>query len=254
MGVEDVSYTPMGGGGMPLLQIDDLDVGYATSHVLGGVSIHVGVGESLAILGRNGMGKTTLIRALMGLKPPTVTAGSVIFDGTSLLEVPAHRVAALGIGLVPQGRQVWGSLTVRENLRIIPARRSDAEGEQWSIERVYDFFPRLAERDRSFARTLSGGEQQMLAIGRALMTNPRLLVMDEPSEGLAPAVLRVIRDRLQELRALGLSVLVAEQNVDLALALSDRTAILGEHGVVVWEGQSRRLEVDPEPIHAHLGL
>ena len=238
----------------PLLVVEDLDVGYATSHVLDGVSLTIGVGESLGILGRNGMGKTTLVRALMGLKPPTVTAGSVRFDGRDILGLAPHRVAALGLGLVPQGRQVWGSLTVRENLRIIPARRAEPGEEPWTIDRVFDFFPRLAERERSFARTLSGGEQQMLAIGRALMTNPRLLVMDEPSEGLAPAVLRVIRDRLQELRALGLSVLVAEQNVDLALALSDRIAILGEHGTVAWEGPSPRLAADPAPIHAHLGL
>lgn len=238
----------------PLLQITGLDVGYATSHVLGGVSLRVGVGESLGILGRNGMGKTTLVRALMGLKPPTVTAGSVVFDGTNLPGMPPHRVAALGLGLVPQGRQVWGSLTVRETLRIIPARRVAAGEEPWTVDRVFEFFPRLAERERAFARTLSGGEQQMLAIGRALMTNPRLLVMDEPSEGLAPAVLRVIRDRLQELRALGLSVLVAEQNVDLALSLSDRVAILGEHGAIVWEGESRSLVADAGPIHTHLGL
>lgn len=238
----------------PLLEIADLNVGYLTSHVLDGVSLSIGIGESLGILGRNGMGKTTLVRALMGLKPPNVTAGTVHFAGKSLLGLAPHRVAALGLGLVPQGRQVWGSLTVRENLRIVPARRPDPGEEPWTVDRVFEFFPRLAERERSFARTLSGGEQQMLAIGRALMTNPRLLVMDEPSEGLAPAVLRVIRDRLQELRALGLSVLVAEQNVDLALALSDRIAILGEHGAIVWEGPSRLLVADPGPIHTHLGL
>jgi len=237
-----------------LLEVEGLDVGYATSHVLTDVSLTVGVGESLGILGRNGMGKTTLVRAIMGLKPPTVTAGSVRFAGAPVLGLAAHRVAALGVGLVPQGRQVWGSLTVRENLRIVPARSPDPGEEPWTIERVFEFFPRLAERERSFARTLSGGEQQMLAIGRALMTNPRLLVMDEPSEGLAPAVLRVIRDRLQELRALGLAVLVAEQNVDLALALSDRIAILGEHGSIVWTGAARALVADPGPIHTHLGL
>jgi len=240
--------------GAPLLVVEGLDVGYATAHVLGGVRLTVGAGESLGILGRNGMGKTTLVRAIMGLRPPTVTAGSIAFDGRSLLGLPPHRIAALGLGLVPQGRQVWGSLTVRENLRIVPARRPEPGEEPWTIDRVFDFFPRLAERERSFARTLSGGEQQMLAIGRALMTNPRLLVMDEPSEGLAPAVLRVIRDRLQELRAFGLAVLVAEQNVDLALALSDRIAILGEHGSIVWEGPSRQLVTDPAPIHTHLGL
>lgn len=242
------------GAAAPLLEVTELHAGYATSHVLNGVSVRVGVGASLGILGRNGMGKTTLVRAIMGLTPPTLTAGSIVFDGTSLLGLRPHRVAALGLGLVPQGRQVWGSLTVRENLRIVPARRLSPDEAAWSIERVFDFFPRLAQRERSFAKTLSGGEQQMLAIGRALMTNPRLLVMDEPSEGLAPAVLRMIRDRLQELRALGLSVIVAEQNVDLALALSDRIAILGEHGSIVWEGPSRDLAHDAAPIHRHLGI
>ncbi len=244
----------LGGPAPALLVVDDLHVGYDTSHVLEGVSLTIAEGESLALLGRNGMGKTTLVRALTGLAPPTVSSGTILFDGASLRGLPPHRIAAAGIGLVPQGRHVFGSLTVRENLRIIPARQPRDGDEPWTIDRVFDFFPRLAERERSFARTLSGGEQQMLAIGRALMTNPRLLVMDEPSEGLAPAVLRVIRDRLQELRAVGLSVLVAEQNVDLALTLSDRVAILGEHGTVVWTGPSRLLVADPGPIHTHLGL
>ena len=239
--------------GEPLLAVGDLRVGYDSSRVLQGVDLTIGVGESVALLGRNGMGKTTLVRALMGLKPPRVTAGSVLFAGVELIGQPSHRIAAAGLGYVPQGRHVFGSLTVRENLRIVPSR-AVAKGESWTIDRVFDFFPRLLEREKSFARTLSGGEQQMLAIGRALMTNPRLLVMDEPSEGLAPAVLRVIRDRLLELRASGLSVLVAEQNVDLALALSDRVAILGEEGRIAWTGSSRSLVGDPGPIHLHLGL
>jgi len=239
--------------GGPLLAVSDLRVGYESSTVLQGVDLTIGVGESVALLGRNGMGKTTLVRAIMGLKPPRVTEGSVRFDGVELIGQPSHRIAAAGLGYVPQGRHVFGSLTVRENLRIVPSRPV-AKDKSWTIDRVFDFFPRLLEREKSFARTLSGGEQQMLAIGRALMTNPRLLVMDEPSEGLAPAVLRVIRDRLLELRASGLSVLVAEQNVDLALALSDRVAILGEEGRIAWTGSSRSLVGDPGPIHLHLGL
>lgn len=236
-----------------LLDVTDLHVGYDSSRVLAGASLSIAPGESVALLGRNGMGKTTLVRALMGLTPPRVSSGSILFDGRELVGEPPHRIAAAGLGYVPQGRHVFGSLTVRENLRIVPSRDPGSD-EGWTVDRVFDFFPRLLEREKSFARTLSGGEQQMLAIGRALMTNPRLLVMDEPSEGLAPAVLRVIRDRLLELRASGLSVLVAEQNVDLALALSDRVAILGEEGRVVWQGPSRLLVGDPGPIHLHLGL
>jgi branched-chain amino acid transport system ATP-binding protein len=206
----------------------------------------------VALMGRNGMGKTTFVRAICGLKPPTILEGEVFLGEIDLRSIPSHRIAHAGIGLVPQGRNVFGSLTVEENLSIVP--RSPDRDDPWTIQRVYAFFPRLAERAKAGARTLSGGEQQMLAIGRALMTNPRLLVMDEPSEGLAPAVLRVIEDRLQELRQTGLSVLVAEQNVDLALALSDRVMILGEDGQMAWSGDSASLVRDPVPIHKHLGL
>jgi len=235
-----------------MLTITDLHVGYETSHVLNGISISVAGGESVALLGRNGMGKTTLVRAICGLTPPSITGGGVAIDDIDLLALPKHEVARAGIGLVPQGRHVFGSLTVLENLTVV--RQNRVAENPWTVERVFAFFPRLEERVKSSAQTLSGGEQQMLAIGRALMTNPRVLIMDEPSEGLAPAVLRVIEDRLQELRTTGLSVLVAEQNVDLALSLSDRVVILGEDGRVAWTGESRQLAVDPSPIHVHLGL
>jgi len=235
-----------------VLEVTDLKVSYATAQVLDGISLAVGEGESAALLGRNGMGKTTLVRAVCGLTPPTVVSGSVRLAGADLVGLPPQRIARAGIGLVPQGRRVFGSLTVEENLAVVGSRRPGAE--DWTAERVYDFFPRLKERSRSQARTLSGGEQQMLAIGRALMTNPRLLIMDEPSEGLAPAVLRVIEERLQELRTTGLAVLVAEQNVDLALALSDRVFILGEHGRLAWSGPSAELVADAAPIHRYLGL
>lgn len=233
-----------------MLTVSDLHVGYNTAEVLSGVSLEVHDGESVALMGRNGMGKTTLLRALSRLTPPTVFSGSVDLDGTDILGLPIHAVAKAGSSLVPQGHQVFGSLTVRENLAIVPQRRN----REWTIDRVFSLFPRLEERERSFARTLSGGEQQMLAIGRALMSGPKLLLMDEPSEGLAPAVLRVIGERLQELRASGLSVLVAEQNVDFALALSDRVLILGEHGRIAWSGSRDDLIADPTPIHTHLGL
>ncbi len=233
-----------------MLRIRGLRVAYGKALVLDGVDLDVGVGESVALMGRNGMGKTTLIRAISGLRPPQVLDGTIELDGAEITGWPAHRIAKNGIGLVPQGRQVFGSLTVRENLAIVPG----ADAREWTIERVFGMFPRLEERAKSVARTLSGGEQQMLAIGRALMTGPSLLLMDEPSEGLAPAVLRVIEERLQTLRESGLSVLVAEQNVDLALALSDRVVILGERGRIVWQGTPTQLQDDPQPVHLFLGL
>ncbi len=235
-----------------MLRVRNLHVGYETSHVLNGIDLDVAEGESVALMGRNGMGKTTFVRAICGLTPPTILEGEVFLGDIDLRAIPSHRVAAAGIGLVPQGRNIFGSLTVEENLSIVP--QSSGQVDPWTIERVYAFFPRLEERAKAGSRTLSGGEQQMLAIGRALMTNPRVLVMDEPSEGLAPAVLRVIEDRLQELRQTGLSVLVAEQNVDLALALSDRVMILGEDGRMAWTGDSAGLVKNPEPIHKYLGL
>lgn len=235
-----------------MLEVTDLKVSYATAQVLDGLSLSVGAGETVALLGRNGMGKTTLVRALCGLTPPTITSGTITLDGVDIGAMPTQKIAQAGVGLVPQGRRIFGSLTVEENLDVAGKRRP-AEG-SWTTERVYDFFPRLKERVRSQARTLSGGEQQMLAIGRALMTNPRLLIMDEPSEGLAPTILDVIEDRLQELRKTGLAVFVAEQNVDLALSLSDRVFILGEHGTVAWSGDSADLRADSTPIHKHLGL
>ncbi|WP_210418172.1 ABC transporter ATP-binding protein [Ruania zhangjianzhongii] len=234
-----------------MLDVSGLHVGYATSRVLNGVDLQVAAGETVGLLGRNGMGKTTLVRALCRLEPPTITAGAVSLEGTDLLRLRTHEVSHHGIAMVPQGRRVFGSLTVEENLRIVRGASAD---EPWTPARVFSFFPRLAERARSFARTLSGGEAQMLAIGRALMLNPRLLIMDEPSEGLAPAVLDTIEDRLQELRTTGLSVLVAEQNVDLALALSDRVYILGEHGTVAWTGTANELDRSPELLGVHLGL
>jgi len=235
-----------------MLDVKDLKVSYDAAQVLDGVSLSVSEGETVALLGRNGMGKTTLVRALCGLTPPTIISGSVLLGDLNLVGLPPQRIGRAGVGLVPQGRRVFGSLSVEENLKVVAPRHLPDGG--WTVERVYDFFPRLKERVSSQARTLSGGEQQMLAIGRALMTNPRLLIMDEPSEGLAPAVLRVIEDRLQELRQTGLAVLVAEQNVDLALSLSDRVFILGEHGKLAWSGTSDDLVADPGPIHKHLGL
>jgi branched-chain amino acid transport system ATP-binding protein len=237
-----------------MLTLSDVHAGYATASVLRGVQMRIDSGEVVALLGRNGMGKTTLVRTICGMRPPALSAGSITFSGQDISALHSYEIARLGIGLVPQGRRVFGSLTVDENLRVVQ-RNGAANGRTgWTVDAVYDFFPRLAERAKENGATLSGGEQQMLAIGRALMTNPTLLVMDEPSEGLAPAVLDVIHDRLQQLRTTGLAVLVAEQNVDLALDLADRVYILGEDGAMVWEGTAKELRDDPDSMQRHLGL
>jgi branched-chain amino acid transport system ATP-binding protein len=217
------------------------------------VEFEIGDAESVALLGRNGMGKTTLVRAICGLRPPTVTRGSIVFDGADLTKMPVHRIARAGIALVPQGRRVFGSLTTLENLTVVPGRRRQV-ADPWTVERVFDFFPRLAERSGSMSRSLSGGEQQMLAIGRALMTNPSLLIMDEPSEGLAPSVLDVIQDRLEGLRASGLSILIAEQNVDLALDIAERVIVIDDSGTIAWSGTPAELRADDVLLERHLSI
>ncbi|MFV0253105.1 MAG: ABC transporter ATP-binding protein [Beutenbergiaceae bacterium] len=241
-----------------MLNVAGLHAGYATAGVLYGLDLTVDAGETVAVLGRNGMGKTTLARAICGLTPPTITAGTVEVAGQDVTSWPSHKISRTGVAIVPQGRRVFGSLTVEENLKVVSrpplTNNQDEAIEIWTLERVYEFFPRLAERTREFARSLSGGEQSMLAIGRALMTNPRLLIMDEPSEGLAPSVLDVIRDRLSELADSGLSVLVVEQNVDLALDLGDRMFILGEGGTIAWSGSAEELRADDQVMHDNLGV
>ena len=232
-----------------MLEVQNLSAGYATGTVLRGVSLGVAEGEVLALLGRNGMGKTTLLRAIAGLRPPGLTQGSVRVEGEEVSTLPSYRVARRGVSLVPQGRRVFGSLTVEENLQIV-ARPNGA----WDLGRVYDLFPRLVERRRQAGSTLSGGEQQMLDIGRSLMTNPRLLLMDEPSEGLAPAVLDLILDRLRQLKQHGQAVLLAEQNVDLALAVADRVCVLGEAGRIAWSGRPATLRDDPAVLRELVGL
>lgn len=240
-----------------MLKLMDVHVNYETASVLQGVNLEIAEKETVALLGRNGMGKTTLVRAIAGLTPPQVTAGQITFLGTDLAGMKNYEISRAGVGLVPQGRRVFGSLSVEENLTVVGRRtKTNAANstDKWTVERVYEFFPRLQERSRQYARSLSGGEQQMLAIGRALMTNPRLLLMDEPSEGLAQSVLNVIRDRLFALRESGLSVLVAEQNVDLALSLATRVVILGESGTIEWEGAPQELHENPVLLRKYLGL
>jgi branched-chain amino acid transport system ATP-binding protein len=231
-----------------MLELVDLEAGYASARVLNGVSLTVGEGEVVALLGRNGMGKTTLLRTVCGLRPPARTAGTVRFRGTDIGALAAHDVARAGISIVPQGRRVFASLTVEENLRIAQRKRGRDE---WDIGTVYELFARLRERSKQRAGTLSGGEQQMLAIGRALMANPDLIIMDEPSEGLSPAVVGQVGERIRDVRGRGHGVLLAEQNVDLALSVADRVAVIGDGGVLSWTGEPEALRSN-EPLIAQL--
>jgi len=237
-----------------MLAIDNVQVYYDTAHILNGTSLEVGNGEVVGLLGRNGMGKTTLVRTIAGIDPPQQAGGTITWQGEDITNLESYQIARRGIGYVPQGRRVFGSLTVVENLDVIARAPADDTREPWTIERVFAFFPRLEERKTSLARTLSGGEQQMLAIGRALMTNPTLLLMDEPSEGLAPVILGIIRDTLAELKGPSLSILLVEQNLGLALALADRLLIMSEHGRIVWEGTPADLKNDQAAMSNHLGV
>jgi branched-chain amino acid transport system ATP-binding protein len=234
----------------PLLEIRDLEAGYGRSQVLFGVSLDIAPGEMVTLMGRNGMGKTTTVRAIMGLTP--AFAGVVRFAGEDIRATPSYRVAQLGIGLVPEGRQVFPNLTLRENLVATAANRGRA-ADAWTLDKVFALFPRLAQRIDSMGSLLSGGEQQMLAIGRALMTNPRLLILDEATEGLAPLVRAEIWSCLGRLKAEGLSVLVIDKNVAALTRLADRHYLI-ERGRVVWTGTSPALAAAPNVQHRYLGV
>jgi branched-chain amino acid transport system ATP-binding protein len=234
-----------------MLTCTDINAAYGTSPILRGIDLTVGEGEVVGMLGRNGMGKTTLVRTVAGLSPPQLTSGQVVLAGEDLTGQPSYRLGQRGIGLVPQGRHIFGSLTVEENLTVAARARSE---DDWTLERIYDFFPQLGERRAQRGVSLSGGEQQMLAIGRALMTNPRVLLMDEPSEGLAPVVLKVIREHLTKLKTQGLAIFLVEQNLGLALRLCDRIYVLGEGGRIAWEGEPAALDADADVKHEHLGV
>jgi branched-chain amino acid transport system ATP-binding protein len=233
-----------------LLELSDIETCYGLSQVLFGLSLAVAPGELVTLMGRNGMGKTTTVRSLMGLTP--AMAGSVRFDGKEIRGLPAYRVAKLGIGLVPEGRQVFPNLTARENLIATAANRASAAN-PWTLARVCALFPRLSERLLNMASQLSGGEQQMLAIGRALMTNPRLLILDEATEGLAPVIRGEIWRVLTQLKATGLSILIIDKNVEALAAFADRHYII-EKGRVVWSGSSDELRQSPELQRRYLGV
>jgi branched-chain amino acid transport system ATP-binding protein len=233
-----------------LLEIEALETAYGSSQVLFGVSLSIAVGEVVTLLGRNGMGKTTTVRSICGLQVPR--GGSIHFCGERIDGQPADRIGRAGIALVPEGRQIFPNLLVRENLQAFAANRHGVV-DPWTLDRVYAFFPRLAERAGVLGGRLSGGEQQMLAIGRALMTNPKLLILDEASEGLAPLVREEIWRCLDTLRASGQTILVIDKYVERLIALADRHTIL-ERGQVVWRGTSVELDADHGIWHRYLGI
>jgi len=233
-----------------MLRLRDVRAGYGSSRVLFGVDLDVAAGEVVSLLGRNGMGKTTTVRAITALNP--ASGGTIEVNGTPVSGMAPYRIARLGIGLVPEGRRIFPTLSARENLLATAANRS-ATASPWTLERVFALFPDLARCANRPGATLSGGEQQMLAIGRALMTNPRLLILDEAAEGLAPMVRAQIWHALEAVKAEGQSILVIDQNLDALLKLADRHYIM-EKGRVVWHGDAAALEADPALRHRHLGV
>jgi branched-chain amino acid transport system ATP-binding protein len=233
-----------------MLRLTDVEASYGDSQVLFGVSFAVAIGEVVTLLGRNGMGKTTTIRTIMGIVPPR--RGEIVWEGAPIHGLPPYRVARLGLGLVPEGRQIFPNLTVRENLVAASGNRLGSS-DPWTLEKIHALFPRLAERGNNMGGTLSGGEQQMLAVGRALMTNPRLLILDEATEGLAPLIRDEIWNCLSLLKARGQSVLVIDKNVENLTEIADRHYII-ERGRAVWSGTSEQLIAEPDLQHRYLGI
>jgi branched-chain amino acid transport system ATP-binding protein len=238
------------GPGAALVQVQGLSCAYGSSRVLFDLDFSIQPGETLGLLGRNGMGKTTLIRALTGLK--SSQAKTIVFDGTSIQGRSADWIARLGVGLVPEGRQVFTNLTVHEHLAAFATVRNGS-AQPWSPQRVYELFPRLAERRRNLAAQLSGGEQQMLAIGRALVTNPKLLILDEATEGLAPLIREEIWRCLTTLRKAGQTLVVVDKYVNRLIEIADRHLIL-ERGRIAWQGSSPELAADRSLWHRYLGV
>ena len=233
-----------------ILQVSDIETFYGRSQVLFGVSLVIGAGEVVTVMGRNGIGKTTLIRSIIGLTPPR--SGSIRFEGVELVNKPSFFAARAGIALVPEGRQIFPTLTVRENLIATAANRSDA-ADPWVLGKVFEMFPRLEERENAYGRTLSGGERQMLAIGRALMTNSKLLVLDDATEGLAPLVCAEIWSCLEQLKETGQAILVVDRNLEALMRVADRHYIM-EKGRFVWTGDSTALASEPELRQRYLGV
>ena len=232
------------------LEVSGLHVGYATAGVLHGVDFAVQYGQSVALLGRNGMGKTTLVRAICGLRPPTVQAGSIVFDGVDITKKSSNQISRAGIAIVPQGRRLFPSLTVTEHLTMLKSPRAR---DGWTVDRVFGIFPRLAERRYHRGGQLSGGERGMLAVGRALMIDPQLILMDEPSEGLAPVMVQHLESIILDLKKEGLSILLVEQNLYSALAVADRVYIM-ETGQIVHQGDAKEMSQQTDVLFARLGV
>ncbi|MFC5307089.1 ABC transporter ATP-binding protein [Azospirillum picis] len=233
-----------------MLEVGNLSAGYGQTQVLFDVSLAIGAGQVLALLGRNGMGKTTTVSTIIGMLP--AWGGRLAFDGREIAALPSHRIARLGIGLVPEGRQIFPTLTVEENL-VATAFARGPGAPRWTLEAIWELFPRLRERRRSMGNRLSGGEQQMLAIGRALMTNPRLLVLDEATEGLAPLIRAEIWAVLATLKREGQSILLVDKNLSAVLRLADKCVVI-EKGCTVWSGTSDDLARDPGVQQRHLHI
>ena len=231
-----------------VLEVSGIETCYGLSQVLFEVSLNIKPGEMITLMGRNGMGKTTTVRSIMGLTP--ARAGTIRFMGQDIRGLPSYKIAKLGIGLVPEGRQIFPNLSVRENLVATAAARN---GGAWTLDKVYELFPKLAARENNMGNQLSGGEQQMLAIARALMTNSRLLILDEATEGLAPLIRAEIWRCLAQLKALGLAILVIDKNVGALMRVAERQFLI-ERGRVVWSGTSRELAAAPDVQHRYLGV
>jgi branched-chain amino acid transport system ATP-binding protein len=234
-----------------LLKVSDLHASYGRAQVLFGVDMSVSTGEFVTLLGRNGMGRSTTIKCLFGLLQSS--SGLIEFQNQRVDNLPSFQIARKGLGLVPEGRQVFPNLTVQENLIATARDNKDSQLKPWTLDRVYQFFPRLRERQENLGSQLSGGEQQMLAIGRALMTNPSLMVLDEATEGLAPLIRTEIWNALSELKAEGLSLIVIDKNLGPLLDLADRHFVM-EKGKVVWSGNSNELKADARIVHEYLGV
>ena len=233
-----------------MLKVTDIETFYGRSQVLFGVSLEVDAGEVVTVMGRNGMGKTTMVRSILGLTPPK--SGSIVFEGVELKNKPSYFVARAGIALVPEGRQIFPTLTVQENLIATAANRMGVST-PWRLDEVFEMFPKLRERKNSYGRTLSGGEQQMLAIGRALMTNAKLLILDDATEGLAPIVCAEIWSCLERLKNDGQAILLIDRNLDTLMRIADRHYIM-EKGRFMWTGDSAELGSRPELRHRYLGV